>query len=57
LLDTDQYTDPTSSSYLTSPLLPVIFVMFIAYCEADVFLSVYEMAVDTAGIESRSPRH
>jgi choline transporter-like protein 2/4/5 len=47
LLDTDQYTDPTSSSYLTSPLLPVIFVMFIAYCEADVFLSVYEMAVDT----------
>eukprot|EP00227_Mantoniella_beaufortii_P011672 CAMPEP_0197577324 /NCGR_PEP_ID=MMETSP1326-20131121/1998_1 /TAXON_ID=1155430 /ORGANISM="Genus nov. species nov., Strain RCC2288" /LENGTH=699 /DNA_ID=CAMNT_0043140379 /DNA_START=89 /DNA_END=2188 /DNA_ORIENTATION=+ len=47
LCDTDMYTDPTSSSYLTSPLLPVIVVIFIAYCEADVFLSVYEMAVDT----------
>ena len=47
LCDAEQYTDPTSATYLTSPLLPVIVVIFIAYCEADVFLSVYEMAVDT----------
>lgn len=47
LCDLDQYTDPTSATYLTSPILPVIVVIFIAYCEADVFLSVYEMAVDT----------
>ena len=43
----EQYTDPTSATYLTSPILPVIVCVFIAYCEADVFLSVYEMAVDT----------
>ena len=45
--DKEQYTDPTSATYLTSPILPVIVCVFIAYCEADVFLSVYEMAVDT----------
>lgn len=47
LCDMEQYTDPASATYITSPILPVIVVAFIAYCEADVFLSVYEMAVDT----------
>ena len=47
MCDTDAYTDPTSSSYLSSPLLPVIVTAFIGYMEADIFLSVYEMAVDT----------
>mmetsp|Transcript_20015 Transcript_20015/g.32454 ORF Transcript_20015/g.32454 Transcript_20015/m.32454 type:complete len:599 (-) Transcript_20015:433-2229(-) len=47
MCDLEQYTDPTSATYLTSPILPVIVVVFVAYCEADVFLSVYEMAVDT----------
>jgi choline transporter-like protein 2/4/5 len=47
MCDMDDYTDPTSSSYLSSPLLPVIVTAFIGYMEADIFLSVYEMAVDT----------
>jgi len=47
LCDTAQYTDPDSATYLTSPLLPVVVVVFIAYVEADVFLGVYEMAIDT----------
>jgi choline transporter-like protein 2/4/5 len=45
--DLDTYTDPTKETYLSSPLLPVLVVAFIGYIEADLFLSVYEMAVDT----------
>jgi len=47
MTDTAMYTDPDSATYLTSPILPIILTTFIAYLEADVFLAVYEMAVDT----------
>ena len=47
MCDMDTYTDPDSDYYLTSPLLPVLVCAFIGYMEADIFLSVYEMAVDT----------
>ena len=47
MCDMDAYTDPTSETYLSSPLLPVVVTAFIGYMEADIFLSVYEMAVDT----------
>ena len=47
MCDMDMYTDPDSANYITSPLLPVIVTVFIAYQEADIFMGVYEMAVDT----------
>jgi choline transporter-like protein 2/4/5 len=47
MCDMDQYTDPESANYLSSPILPVLVVVFIAYQEADIFMGVYEMAVDT----------
>jgi len=47
MCDMDQYTDPDSANYLSSPILPVLVVVFIAYQEADIFMGVYEMAVDT----------
>ena len=47
MCDMSMYTDPDSANYLTSPILPVIVTVFIAYQEADIFMGVYEMAVDT----------
>ena len=47
MCDMDQYTDPDSANYLSSPILPVLVVVFIAYQEADIFMGVYEMAIDT----------
>ena len=41
------YTDRTRPTTSQSPILPIIVTAFIGYVEADVFLSVYEMAVDT----------
>ena len=46
-LDQDQYTDPTSDSYISSPVLPLIFIALIAFFLADIFLGLYEMAIDT----------
>ena len=45
MCDMDMYTDPDSANYITSPLLPVIVTVFIAYQEADIFMGVYEMVV------------
>ena len=42
-----EYTDINSANYLTSPLLPVLLTMLIAYFVASCFLAVYEMGVDT----------
>lgn len=47
MCDLPMYTDTDSANYLSSPILPIIVTAFIGYVEADVFLSVYEMAVDT----------
>ena len=47
MCDLPMYTDADSATYLSSPILPIIVCAFIGYIEADVFLSVYEMAVDT----------
>lgn len=47
MCDMDAYSDPTKETYISSPLMPVLVTAFIGYIEADVFLSVYEMAVDT----------
>merc|ERR1711939_610793 len=47
MCDMDMFTDPDSANYIPSPLLPVIVTVFIAYQEADIFMGVYEMAVDT----------
>ena len=45
--NTEEYTDPASANYLTSPLLPILLVMLIAYFVASCFLDVYAMGVDT----------
>ncbi|KAK3259075.1 hypothetical protein CYMTET_31912, partial [Cymbomonas tetramitiformis] len=47
LTDMDLYTDVDSETYLSSPLLPIILSMCIAYFIAEVFFQVYEMAIDT----------
>jgi len=47
MCDLPMYTETDSSTYLTSPLFPVLLSSFIGYMEADVFLNVYEMAIDT----------
>jgi choline transporter-like protein 2/4/5 len=45
--DLDMYTDSSEDTYLSSPLLPILFSTFVAYAIATVFFQVYEMAVDT----------
>eukprot|EP00238_Polyblepharides_amylifera_P011393 CAMPEP_0196575494 /NCGR_PEP_ID=MMETSP1081-20130531/4961_1 /TAXON_ID=36882 /ORGANISM="Pyramimonas amylifera, Strain CCMP720" /LENGTH=668 /DNA_ID=CAMNT_0041893815 /DNA_START=86 /DNA_END=2092 /DNA_ORIENTATION=- len=47
LSDADIYTDPESKWYLSSPLLPILLSMLIAFFIASIFFQVYEMAVDT----------
>lgn len=47
MCDTSAYADPAKETYLSSPLAPVIACAFVGYIQADLFLSVYEMAVDT----------
>ena len=41
------YTDPTSSYYLTSPILPILVATLMAYAIGEIFFDVYDMAVDT----------
>ena len=42
-----QYTDPGSSTQLTSPLVPIVLSVFLGYCVAEVFFQVFETAIDT----------
>eukprot|EP00976_Prorocentrum_cordatum_P099092 1191689-Prorocentrum_minimum.AAC.1 len=38
MTDLNIYTDPAEKTYLSSPILPILFSMLLAYFIADVFL-------------------
>eukprot|EP01018_Ginkgo_biloba_P013005 Gb_10052 [translate_table: standard] len=41
------YTDPEKSTYLSSPILPVLLSSIIGFLLGHIFMQVYEMAIDT----------
>lgn len=49
MTDLDYYTNEKDypDTFLSSPLMPIIVSLVVGYVVADLFLEVYEMAVDT----------
>jgi choline transporter-like protein 2/4/5 len=41
------YTDPSSDSYLSSQIMPVVLSVIVGYIIATIFYQAYEIAIDT----------